>query len=96
LNLYDPLRRREQDSDVSRDIIWRILKENKFHPYIISVHQALNYNDFQQRLVFCNWIRQQPPDFHLKILFYDECTFKVMDLSILGTLIIGHKLILTS
>jgi len=40
------------------------------------VHQALNYNDFRQKLAFCNWIRQQSHDFHLKILFSDECTFK--------------------
>ncbi|XP_026825353.1 uncharacterized protein LOC113562003 [Ooceraea biroi] len=76
LNPHDSLRRRERDSGVSRDIIWRIMRANKFHPYRMSVHQALKYDDFQQRLAFCNWIRQQPPDFHLKILFSDECTFK--------------------
>jgi len=57
LNPYDSLRRRERDSDVSRDIIWRILKD-KFHPYKVFVHQALNYNDFRQRLALCNWVRQ--------------------------------------
>jgi len=33
LNIYDSLRRREQDSDglVNRDIIWRILKNNQFY-----------------------------------------------------------------
>jgi len=58
------------------DIIWRILKDNKFRSYRMSVHQALNYNDFRQRLAFCNWLRQQPPDLYLKILFSEECTFK--------------------
>ena len=76
LNPYDSLRRREQDSGVSKISVWRILKNNKFHPYRMSVHQALNYNDIRQRLVFCNFIRQQPLDFHLKILFSDECTLK--------------------
>jgi len=55
LNAYDSLRCRERDFDVSRDIIRRILKDNKFHPYRMSVHQALNYNDSRQRLAFCNW-----------------------------------------
>jgi len=72
LNPYDFLRRWERDSGVSRDIVWRILKNNKFYPYRMSVHQVLNYNDFRQRLAFCNLIRQQPHDFHLKILFSDE------------------------
>jgi len=76
LNPYDSLRRRERDSNVSRNIVWRILKNNKFYPYRMFVYQALNYNDFRQILAFCNWIRQQPHDSHLKILFSDECTFK--------------------
>lgn len=76
LNPDDSLRCRERDSGVSHDIICRILRENKFHPYNMSLHQALNYGDFRQRLAFCNWIRQQPPDFHLKILFSDGCTSK--------------------
>jgi len=91
LNLYDSLRRRERDSGVSRDIVWRILKNNKFYPYRMSVQQALNYNDFRQRFAFCNWIRQQPQDFHLKILFFDKCTFKSDGLLILGTLVIEFR-----
>ncbi|EFN61149.1 hypothetical protein EAG_00185, partial [Camponotus floridanus] len=45
-------------------------------PYRMSLHQAVNYDDCQNRLAFCNWIRQQPPNFHHKILFSDESTFK--------------------
>jgi len=56
LNPYDSLKQ-ERDFCVSRDIVWRILKNNKFNAYRMSVHQALNYNDFRQRLAFCNWIR---------------------------------------
>ena len=54
LNPHDFLRRRERDFDVSRNVIWRILKNNRFQPYRMSVHQALNLNDFRQRLAFCN------------------------------------------
>ncbi|XP_029675902.1 uncharacterized protein LOC115243229 [Formica exsecta] len=75
LNPRDSLRRRERNSGVSRNSIWRGFRQNKFHPYRMSLYQALNNNDFHQRLAFCNWIRQ-PPDFHHKILFSDECTFK--------------------
>jgi len=49
-------------------------------------------HDFEQKLAFCNWIREQTPDFHLKILFSDKCS-KVMDLSIFGTAVIGQKII---
>ena len=42
----------------------------------MSVHHLLTHDDFEQRLVLCNWIREQPPDLHFKILFSDECTFK--------------------
>ena len=40
------------------------------------VHQSLTHDDFEQRFAFCNWIKEQLPDFHFKILFSDECTFK--------------------
>jgi len=43
-NPYDSLKRR--DFGISRDIVWRILKNNKFYPYRMSVYQALDYNDF--------------------------------------------------
>lgn len=33
LNPHDFLKCRERNSGVNRDIIWRILRENKFHPY---------------------------------------------------------------
>ncbi|RLU20535.1 hypothetical protein DMN91_007145 [Ooceraea biroi] len=42
----------------------------------MSLHQVLNDADFQSRLTFCNWIREQPRTFHQNILFSDESTFK--------------------
>ena len=68
LNPYDSLRCRKKDSDINRNIIWLILKENKLKPYKMSVHQSLTHDDFEQRLALYNWIRKQS-DFHLKILF---------------------------
>lgn len=76
VNPTDSLRRRERDSGISRSIISRILRENSFHPYRMSLHQAMTLDDHRQRLIFCNWITQQLPTFHRSILFSDECTFK--------------------
>lgn len=73
---HDSLRRREIDSGVSYSTIHNILKENKFHPYRIQLHQDLNNYDIAQRLAFCNWCHDQPAGFHQRILWTDECTFK--------------------
>lgn len=72
---HDSLRRRERDSGISRSTIWRIFRDNKLHPYRMSLHQTLTIADYGQRLEFCNWIRQQPQNFSQKILFSDESTF---------------------
>lgn len=72
----DSLKRRARDSGISRSTISRIFRENSFHPYRMSLHQAMTLNDHRQRLIFCNWITQQLPNFHRSILFSDECTFK--------------------
>ncbi len=79
LHPHDSLRCTEKDSGISRNSIARIYKENNLHPYRVSLHQALTMDDCRQRLEFCNWIRQQPPNFHQKILFSDECTLKSDD-----------------
>lgn len=73
---HDSLNRRSIDAGIGKATIWRILRENKFHPYRMSLHQDLNENDLQRRMNFCNWIERQPPNFHRNILFSDECTFK--------------------
>lgn len=73
---HDSLRRREIDSGISRSTIRNILKNNKYHPYRLELHQEINDNDIQQRLSFCNWSSSQPADFHQSILWSDESTFK--------------------
>lgn len=75
LHHHYSLSRVQQESGVSRSTIWRIYHDNKFHPYRMMLHQALSIGDFRDRLEFCNWIRQQPRNFHEKILFSDESTF---------------------
>lgn len=72
----DSLRRRTKDSGISAATIYRILKENKFYPYRMSLLQNLMPTDPLQRLNFCNWIQNQRQNIHRNILFTDECTFK--------------------
>lgn len=31
------------------------LRENKFHPYHLQLHQELTDNDFTKRITFCQW-----------------------------------------
>ena len=49
LNPHDSLKHREKDSDISHNVIWLILKENKLKLYKMSVHQSLTHDDFEQR-----------------------------------------------
>lgn len=73
---HDSLRRRAIDSGINYCTIRNILKDNKFHPYRMQLHQDLNNHDIVQRLQLCNWCRGQPAGFHQRILWTDECTFK--------------------
>lgn len=76
LTPQDSLRRRERDSGISFKTIARILKDTKFHPYRMELHQHLAGDDFRRRLEFCDWSLGQPDGFHREILWSDECTFK--------------------
>ena len=55
--------------------VFRMLHIEKFHPFYLSVHQALDATDFENRLNFCQWgICQYENDeiFFTEILFTDE------------------------
>ncbi|ENN73485.1 hypothetical protein YQE_09910, partial [Dendroctonus ponderosae] len=63
---------------VTKDTIRRILADNKFHPYHVSLHQALSYMDYNARLNFCNWLKQMYTEnnkFLSRMLLTDEATF---------------------
>lgn len=67
-----------RDSGMSQSSVWKILKRNKFHPYHVSLHQELHGVDFQNRVAFCQWAReqiQQNPNFFRYVLFSDESSF---------------------
>ncbi|XP_031332785.1 NADH dehydrogenase [ubiquinone] iron-sulfur protein 2, mitochondrial-like [Photinus pyralis] len=69
-------RRLAIDAGMSQMTAWRILNGNKLYPYHVNLHQALGGQDFQRRLDFCEWLLNQNQNFHHKILWTDEATFK--------------------
>lgn len=79
VNPHYSVRRLSVESGISSTSLWRILKENKLHPYRMSVHQELDENDFLGRQNFCIWAREQlheNPLFPRKVLWCDEATFR--------------------
>jgi len=55
------------------EVVWRILKTNKFHPYHATLTQNLNERDYEHRLKFYLWALylRQDPSFFSKVLFTD-------------------------
>lgn len=78
VNPHLSIRQINRDSDINRSSISRILRNNRMHPYHISLHQELTGNDFIQRVNFYNWMQEklaQDDTFLSKIFFSDEATF---------------------
>lgn len=72
------IRQLAEDSGISYTSIRRILRQNKYHPYHVCLHQNLFGNDFQNRITFCTWLRERVINdcsFLSLILFTDEATF---------------------
>lgn len=64
--------------NVSQNTINTILHQQLLYPYHILRVQALTPNDFNGRLVFCQWLLRQcaaDQDFLSKIIFTDEACF---------------------
>lgn len=79
INPNDSTRRIAIDSGMSQSSVVRILKENKMHPYKMSLHQELHGDDGIQRMNFCLWAReklQQNVHFFRNVLWCDEATFR--------------------
>jgi hypothetical protein len=67
-----------QEAAVSHQSVWKILKEENFHPYKIRLTQQLDAEDGDRRLQFCEWAIAQTdrnPDFGHHIIWSDEATF---------------------
>ena len=65
----------EREIGISRTSVLCILHRHQFHPFHISLHQALEDNDFQIHLEYSQWVLHQGHDFMSRILFTDEATF---------------------
>lgn len=77
-NLYASSREISHQSGIAHTNIWKILKRHKYHSYHISMHQELHGDDFNNRMVFCNWACMQlirDSQFFCWVIFSDESTF---------------------
>nr|CAH7748023.1 unnamed protein product [Callosobruchus chinensis] len=45
------------DLGIGQPSVERILTKNKYHPYHVQLNQALEGQDFENRINFCNWGR---------------------------------------
>lgn len=64
--------------DMCKQSAFKILKNQKFHPYKVRLVQELNDDDFDRRLQFCETIMDRmnhDPNFVNNIVFTDEATF---------------------
>ncbi|XP_050296652.1 uncharacterized protein LOC126736370 [Anthonomus grandis grandis] len=66
------------DLGVNRTTVQNILKEYRFHPYHLVLHQELSAQDFDRRLDHCHWLLGmivEDPQVLSNILWTDEATF---------------------
>ena len=64
-----------QLSGTNKSSISKILRNNRIHPYHISLHQEVTENNFIQRVNFCNFKNQLRMMHSYKKYFFDEATF---------------------
>jgi len=62
--------------DQSRSTVWRILNNEKWHPYHINLHQQLSLADHANRVAFCEWLLNQHVTLCEEIVWSDEAMFK--------------------
>jgi len=71
-------RKMEQELEISKSTVIRILKKNKYHPYKPCFIHTLEERDFDRRFMFCMWVQgkiEEDPSFLKHVLFSDEATF---------------------
>ena len=70
-------RRVEREIGLPRITFLRIMKLIQHHAYHITLVQELQFQHFQQRIVFCQWALQMiENDFFNFVLFSDEAKFQ--------------------
>lgn len=71
---------------VSQSTVWRILHEEQLYPYHTQRVQALQPEDYPQRIQFCEWVLEQEainPEFLSDVLATDESKFGLQCLDFL-------------
>lgn len=72
------LHQMENDIEVPKLTAHRVLKKNKYRPYVEHISQGLRFDDLDRITFFCNWFLekcQENPQFPLKVLWSDESRF---------------------
>lgn len=75
-------RRASHELDISRSSLQRIMKDLKLKPYKPRLLQALNEDDPDRRMEFCEWLldsTNQDPTLLDRILWTDEAIFQLND-----------------
>jgi hypothetical protein len=78
---FDPTvstRQLEKETNVNRESARLILKKHGFRSYKYQIHHHLYENDFNRRLIYCNWFinnYEADNNFHFNILWSDESRF---------------------
>lgn len=78
LNPMTSTRQLAHESGFTRTRIANILKHHKFHPYKIHLSHALNEDDFDRRVEFCDTMSERVtanPNYLYNVCFSDECSF---------------------
>lgn len=64
--------------DIARSSVQRVIRAHKMHPYHMQLLQELNDEDYDRRVVFCEWVQtkmREQRNFANDVLFCDEATF---------------------
>ncbi|XP_064463674.1 uncharacterized protein LOC135374662 [Ornithodoros turicata] len=75
---HESVRRISNETGVAATTVWRVLNRAKYHPYHLSLHQALHDDDFAKRIEFCNWVlnmQDAQGTFSENVLWTDEAHF---------------------
>lgn len=78
VNPHVSLREIQRTLGIPKSTAGRYLKAVRYHPYHITLNQALIEQDHRDRLLFCQWASQQirnDGEFFNYVLFSDEATF---------------------
>ena len=72
--------KKRSEIGIDKSSVHQILRAQKWKPYILRLVHALNEDDPDRRLQFCEWFQHkcdEREDFQYSIVWSDEATFKL-------------------